>query len=151
MEKSVYDNAVNVLLDAYNNETLFHGICTACAVGNIIASAVGTKIVRVEGDFAYWENGDIPAWYDYIKFSRAALKDRADEEINATGMTKYELNIIEISFEKVEKGVDDKHNQFLGLEAVLKVMETMVSEEVPHKDNMDKLETIKNKFVCILK
>lgn len=32
----LYQKTVDILLDAYNKRHLFHGVCSACAVGNII-------------------------------------------------------------------------------------------------------------------
>ena len=45
MTKEVYDNAVNVLLDAYNENELFHGDCHACAVGNLMNGNQEWKLV----------------------------------------------------------------------------------------------------------
>ncbi len=39
-----------------------------------------------------------------------------------------------------------KEGKYIGLIAVLDVMKDMVTTEVPHKENTEKLETIYNKF-----
>lgn len=38
-----FDNAVNALVDAYLNDTLYRGACTSCAVGNIVNAAHGIE------------------------------------------------------------------------------------------------------------
>ncbi len=41
--KSLYDKTVSILVDAYMNDTLQHGNCFACAVGNIVAANCDVK------------------------------------------------------------------------------------------------------------
>lgn len=145
MTKKVYDNAVNVLLDAYNNETLQHGNPCGCAIGNLVADANGFKIYkRKEDNRVDWEGKDVE-WFDLFGPNRS----ETPEQIK-TGLSIDEIIIIEDRFEKSRETYpthQEKKQQFNGLCAVLKVMETMVEEEVPHQENMDKLETIKDKFV----
>lgn len=38
-----FDNAVNALVDAYVNDTLYRNDCASCAVGNIVNAAHGMK------------------------------------------------------------------------------------------------------------
>ena len=162
MTKEVYDNAVNVLLDAYNNETLEHENCYACAVGNLVADANNYKLIETDDIVIKfkWDNDTSPDWANSA-MDRVGKKGRLDwylgeskRQIDSTGMSIEELVKIECAFEGVFVYMDfnrdnlSKRNQFNGLCEVLKVMETMVEEEVSHKENMDKLETIKNKFVC---
>lgn len=44
--KANFENSVNVLVKAYFNDTLRHGNCYACAVGNLVAESSGTKVVK---------------------------------------------------------------------------------------------------------
>lgn len=48
----LYDQSVNRVLDAYNAKTLLHGVCKACAVGNILqthlwANFLNSSIERI--------------------------------------------------------------------------------------------------------
>lgn len=42
-----FDNAVNALVDAYLNDTLYRNNCASCAVGNIVNAAYGMKTPKV--------------------------------------------------------------------------------------------------------
>jgi hypothetical protein len=39
-------NAIDIFLDAINEGTLAKGTCTACAVGNLVAHGMGSKVVN---------------------------------------------------------------------------------------------------------
>jgi hypothetical protein len=39
-------NAIDIFLDAINEGTLAKGTCTACAVGNLVAHGMGSKVVK---------------------------------------------------------------------------------------------------------
>jgi hypothetical protein len=45
-------NAIDIFLDAINEGTLAKGTCTACAVGNLVAHGMGSKVVK-GGRFDY--------------------------------------------------------------------------------------------------
>lgn len=44
----LYNKTVDILVQAYFNDTLFHGSCAACAVGNIVAHNMGFDIIKKE-------------------------------------------------------------------------------------------------------
>lgn len=157
MTKKVYDNAVNVLLDAYNGGLLFHESCYACAVGNLVASAKDFKISNKEMIFI-WKDSDnkrvTAEWYSLMKYKGYMNKEDIALgmiEINSTGMTLPELTIIEKSFEsiEIEGNYSTKQEQYLGLCAVLDVMKDMVEDEVPHVDNLERLEVIYEQFETV--
>lgn len=100
--RATFDNTVSVLVKAYFNDELAHRICSACAVGNIVADAIGTKPKRnnngVEFDNDYFEDGSpaMRGWYNEL------LKGQSNggkEQIEATGYTSDELIMIEHAFE----------------------------------------------------
>lgn len=41
-----FNHSVNVLVKAYLNNTLAHSTCYACAVGNLVADGIGTKVIN---------------------------------------------------------------------------------------------------------
>jgi hypothetical protein len=46
-----FEKAYNALYNAFMNGTLAKGTCAACAVGNIVADAMGAKIKIDEDSF----------------------------------------------------------------------------------------------------
>ena len=46
--KATFSNTVDILVKAYLNDTLRHCNCYACAVGNIISSAMGYRFVQTK-------------------------------------------------------------------------------------------------------
>jgi hypothetical protein len=44
-------NAIDIFLDAINEGTLAKGTCTACAVGNLVAHGMESKVVNKDGLF----------------------------------------------------------------------------------------------------
>lgn len=133
MTKEVYQKSVDILLDAYNAGNLFHGKCDACAVGNILG---GNDWVAVIGAF---DSGFGKRFYD---FKEHYNETEGLKLIDKSGLTKKELMHIEEAFETAD---DEDGEQFKGLCAVLDVMKDMVEEDVPHKENIEKLESIHEK------
>jgi len=140
MTKEVYDKSVDVLLDAYNKEELFHGDCNACAVGNLMGNSDKWKFITGVTDRVgnIWTPED---WCNEAESGRLLISD--------SGLGVTELSDIEHAFEMsisndrsyyTDKG--EKKGQYLGLVAVLDVMKDMVETEVEHEENIEKLETI---------
>lgn len=154
MTKEVYDSAVNALLDAYNNEELFHGRCDACAVGNIMnGNDVWAFATGCTG------NDGVLSPYDESTYDRVYKVEAANILIDGSGLSKSEVIEIERAFEmaihNTVEGYDywkmthvQKRGQYMGLVAVLDVMKDMVETEVKHKENITKLETIYANFTA---
>ena len=147
MTKQTYENAVNILLDAYNNETLFHGDCEYCAVGNILGTSKWnedfTTCFGVQEVYYFFNNRDYFKHYYHSK-----------------GFTREELMKIEYAFERSIYDTPEgyyyyerenvKKGQYIGLCAVLKVMAEMVEdEEIEPQINQDRLNTIAQEKFCI--
>ncbi len=165
MTKETYEWAVNKLLDAYNERKLFHGVCDACAVGNLfegnldwnllipvtgieLNNLVGIEPVERQRSFAKKHRGSFKYSLDFIKIS---------EKQKQMGISLKELSTIEHTFEtsiaKTEEGYDhwiehEKEGQYIGLCAVLDVMKDMVKEEVPYKENKEKLTKIYEELIA---
>jgi hypothetical protein len=97
--KPKFEHTVNVLVQAYLNDELAHKICSACAVGNIVAAAIGTKPKKVDSltvfDNSQFDNGEYTEWYPIINGSTI----RPMTQITATGYSIEELKLIEYAFE----------------------------------------------------
>jgi hypothetical protein len=102
--RPTFNQTVNVLVQAYLNDTLEHINGCACAVGNLVAAANGytfktapaeyldTSIVWAESNYPSNGNG----WLD-ARLGKPSGK--ALEQINSTGYTAEEIFRIEKAFE----------------------------------------------------
>ncbi len=153
MTKERYEKSVDVLLDAYNKGALFHGNCNACAVGNLCGGRMEWSMIIPQTA----KNGEsICRAERVLKLKRELVIEYRTEGRNSirhSGLSRLELTTIETAFEMSvidtdegrdywREGENQKQGQFIGLSAVLKVMVGMVEEEVPHKENMERLETV---------
>ena len=53
-----FNDTVAILVKAYFDDTLRHGNCYGCAVGNIIAHKMGVNIIKTDNKGLMWDNGD---------------------------------------------------------------------------------------------
>jgi len=120
-----FDRAIKALVKGYMNDTLETGICTACAVGNIIAKCneytidleflspwkdkEGNKIVTM------W-NSVFITYTDRQRIYEDNYKGEAKEQIDSTGYTWEELAQVEFTFEKAQG------DMFTKLMAVVEVL-----------------------------
>ena len=147
--KASFENSVDVLVKAYMNDTLVHMACTACAVGNLVADAHGTRPLkgtygkitfdggRIEIDregaddaraFVY-ENGRQPRWASVFsthnhqqRIFRHQYFGLIKEEIEKTGYILEQLAAIEKAFESAPHGGSVDNWNFNGLLAVVDVL-----------------------------
>lgn len=140
MTKEIYEKSVDKLLDAYNNGTLSHGRCGGCAVGNLLGEYTWGH------DFLTSDGVQIE-----VDFLSSGERSKLQELYFANGFTREELMRIEFAFETAISHdydrlafKDKKEGQYLGLCAVLKVMESMVEE--PVESHQPQLDLIAEKF-----
>lgn len=134
MKKATFENSINVLVKAYLNNTLMHATCSACAVGNLIADALGYTFKNRYTDWfggLQWDQcarGIDPMWgtvfitsdgYQDIYFM--AYKGEAKYQIDATGYTWEQLARIEKAFESA-KGETKDERMFNGLMVVVDIL-----------------------------
>ena len=136
-----FEKAYNALLKAFMNDTLASGTCTACAVGNIIADAMGGVVYKDdEGDFCcdveneWWKEVFITGERQRITLIRenSNVKRYRKRMFELTGYKWHELARIEKTFEKNTKIKNhdypdyEEHeimeDQFNGLMAVMDVL-----------------------------
>jgi len=120
--KPTFEKTIDVLVRAYMNDTLRHGSCYACAVGNIILDATGAYYI----DFGIWSKGD-PMWQcvfvtneDGQQIWEDNYSGEAKKQIDSTGYTWQELARVEYAFENVYGNKDEK--MYNGLMAVVDVL-----------------------------
>ncbi len=153
--ETLYNKTVDILVQAYLNDTLIHGNCFACAVGNMVASNMGFQFVvdnstnhnphRLgwgEGYF-YSSNNIKPTWFDMCgPYGGLEYESpKALEQIKSTGYSFEELIRIERAFEVSDRGNSKDEYMFNGLMAVIEVLDQI-------HENTDTVitETTKRKF-----
>lgn len=127
--KELFHETVDILVRAYMNDTLRHGDCAACAVGNIIAYRMGLSIVpdpAYNGQpqaFMMWSNGEYPngGWFQVTK-PKTIYSEKAIEQIKASGYEADHLRVIEYRFERADFGSSFDQYMFNGLMAVVDVL-----------------------------
>lgn len=169
--KATFQNTVDILVKAYLNDTLQHGNCYACAVGNIVADGLKCKVVKAP-DGLKWSNGmPYPAWC-YTKpdgWGAAFTTDNGNDynstndpnevtsvtdfivlqnpivrnQIEATGYTAEDLFKIEFAFEAAYKGRNPEDWMFNGLMAVVDVLAEI------HGIDLTQKEVAKSLFVKV--
>jgi hypothetical protein len=150
--KPSFQQTVDVLVKAYLNDTLEHGVCTACAVGNIIAASLGCRVAK---DNINWLRGGtevIPIWDEVFISSYPGrqeiypdkYKGWAKRQIDASGYTWQQLAMIEKAFETHNSGIDlpeDSDDEaivqasmFNGLMAVVDVLAEIYGIDLTSKE-----------------
>lgn len=138
-----FTRAIDALVKAYLNNTLTKGICTRCAVGNIVAAGYAS-VGRFE-PCSYWgvlfsTNQDgkqrrmnwkiVKSTIDFFGFTESQILDVANDNVQVTGYSEEELARVEYAFETNTtydfNGVFSKEqrdqDQYNGLMAVVDVL-----------------------------
>lgn len=153
--KAMFDKSVGILVRAYLDETLEHGSCAACAVGNLIAGYIDAK---VSVNSVYWTRGVnsiTPLWTEVFICDHpnpseiqsvypGNYKGWVKKQIDASGYTWQELAEIERAFEMQAPYDPDQENQvaesmFNGLMAVVDVLATIHNIDLTAKEEAKKL------------
>lgn len=150
MDKKTYNKSVDILLDSYNTGKLEHGNCTACACGNLLGTSVWAADGTTDGSKGIKNAGYIVKEVDTLLGKRLswsisncteedkiAVRALVDGVYESNGYTQEEIARIEDAFEMSISSrytyytiTAPKEGQYIGLCAVLQLMETMVEEEV---------------------
>lgn len=152
--EKLYTRTVDILVQAYLNDTLRHGNCYACAVGNIIAANKGYTYVpatdqksqkitwNVTGG-TYYNEAKYGSWFDIIHGCGSG--EKGVSEISSTGYSINEIRKIERAFERAEEGESSDEYMFNGLMAVLNVLEEIhevdATVTTAQKNRFTKLQT----------
>lgn len=156
-----FEKAYNALYNAFMNDTLAKGTCRACAVGNIVADAMGTTIEKYKNEhreFVTYECKLDNTFWSKLFFTvdgeqeRGYCEEKTRKLEELTGYSIDEMAKIEYAFETnteivfsdyysaTEKEIME--DQFRGLMAV---MDVMIQLDEIHEGEKYK-ETFKNKF-----
>lgn len=160
--KATFENTVDILVKAYLNDTLKHGNCCACAVGNIIAANMGFEFCHEDPSAIKspsWKGHPYPAysedgrsvngwgaafytsgWSGRQQITRENLsKKPVIEQIMSTGYSWEELAKIEHSFETGDMGESEDEYMFNGLMAVVDVLAEIHNIDLSEKKVAKKL------------
>lgn len=149
--EQLYIKTVDILVQAYFNDTLQHSNCYACAVGNIVAGNMGVGFFMGNNGQLIW-NGKSPIYYDTdqnkdyrstlttcVSYPRNNnLSNYQQEQLSATGYSFNDLTKIEEAFEGADEGDDWMFN---GLMAVIDVL-----DEIHENKDESITESSKKKF-----
>lgn len=122
IREQLYKKTVDILFNAYFDDTLKHKYCNACAVGNLIRINMGLP----RNWWTVWEDVFCTVTtIDNTKEQRIcpnAYRGMAKDQIDSTGYTWQELAKIEHAFEMAPYGTTEEDWMFNGLVAVLEVL-----------------------------
>lgn len=125
--KELFDKTIGILVKAYFDNTLMHGTCYACAVGNLVCAGMGYKLggMKQRGQWngghagPYWNNVFVTNPSTMLQiFDIDANEGRAKRQIDSTGYSAKELASIEFAFETAPFGNNESDYMFNGLMAV---------------------------------
>jgi len=148
----LYHRTVDILVQAYFNDTLEHCQCRACAVGNIVAANMGMKLgyneffncIVPEKFKVNTPTGDSGLWYQAIYsggINKKALSDDVMCQVLCTGYAAQELAKIESAFEYCERGNSKEDYMFNGLMAVINCL-----DEIHENHDTEISQSSKSKF-----
>ncbi len=127
--KELFKKTVNILVDAYRNDTLRHSSCCACAVGNIVASAcsytyknVGEYGLMYADNYASWMHVFVTIRGEVQYIDPNSYEGEAKKQIDSTGYPWEDLAKIEYAFEMAPQGQSDDDWMLNGLLAVYDVL-----------------------------
>lgn len=131
-EQELFNKTIDVLVRAYQNNTLKHGSCAACAVGNLVGHGMDYEIIKGQEIWFVNKNGLLvdTHWTEafstisgmqWRNFEATHLKD-VREQIESTGYPVEVLADIEYAFETAHKGSSEDDWMFNGLLAVYDVL-----------------------------
>ena len=126
----LFHRTVGILVKAYLNNTLEHGNCCACAVGNLVAESCGLKIINRDGKLIWnngLESGEVAWWHGrggknhtlVGEFNADTLIGQTKHEIESTGYSPKEFFMIEKVFEATSPNYEKDESGYLGLMAVV--------------------------------
>lgn len=124
--KALFNDTVQILVNAYLNNTLEPGNCHACAVGNIIAAKLNVKYDQhlkwIDRPVA-WSGVFVTLSSKIAQVKRPwACTGEAQAQINTTGYSWQELARLEYAFERAPGGKTKEERMFNGLMAVVEVL-----------------------------
>lgn len=152
LKPELYEKTVSILVQAYLNDTLEHGDCCGCAVGNMVAANCGYSFIKLQ-NYQEWESNS-PCWDDVFCTARGKqelhmrnyrLSEEARKQIDSTGYSVRQLAKIEFAFETAPYGDSDDEWMFNGLMAVIDIL-----DQIHGNTDTEVTTTQKNRFTKLV-
>jgi hypothetical protein len=134
INEPLYRRTVDILVNAYFNDTLKHGDCFACAVGNIVNYGKPEQTSNWVGVFY---TADMKQWIRPDQY-----EGYAKYEIDSTGYKWQELAKIEYAFESAPRGNSEDEWMFNGLMNVIDVL-----DDIHQNKDTEATKEVKKRFV----
>lgn len=160
----LYKRTVDILYDAYFNNTLEHGNCYACAIGNIIAANNDISFLQRNGSPVYgvFTGRGVKYWDKYNSFHINPTKLICEHKklpyitqilVDKTGYSNDELCTIERVFEGAGKNTvgffpSKEEIMYNGLVAVLEILKTIHKIDDTSKETEKFTKHYKTKQLC---
>lgn len=158
--ESLYNKTVDILVQAYFNDTLEHCNCYACAVGNIVAATNNISFINIVdtptpefgrtiypgAGLLYWDKDN--GFRDNLtaclpsEFPETKINEISGRHLKNTGYSLGQLRKIEIAFEGAPTGKCAEDYMFNGLMAVIEAL-----DEIHENTDSDITKSSKGKFV----
>lgn len=144
--QELFDKTVSILVKAYQDGTLEHRECSACAVGNILGSGDWGKAFCTEYSFSDLSDAPILKYNGtHIQrgdLGRAFLPELTHVKIARSGYSYEELSDIEWAFETVDRGDSADEYMFNGLMSVIDTL-MVIHSATPQEAESAKLQFVK--------
>lgn len=144
--QELFDRTINILVKAYQNETLAHNEACACAIGNMIAGNNGFKIIRSINSGLFWDNEIDSEWTwvhcngEFENFLDSDRYVKGKSQLESTGYSINETILIERAFEYHSEEVWDED----GFKGLMSVVDALI---LIHSATTTEAATAKSMFV----
>jgi hypothetical protein len=138
--ETLYNKTVDILVQAYFNNTLEHSNCFRCAVGNLVAAANGYSTVPHVNSWVQWPAIHLMSSDGDQSKSKYHNEEEGLRQLRSTGYTEFETAKIEWAFEMASQKGDYMFN---GLMAVVDVLDKI------HEVNANQTEATKKRFLKV--
>lgn len=158
-----FNESVGILVKAYLNDTLQHGFCSACAVGNMIAAANGYQVQKDSHRWLYGEDCVWTQWdnvfcsnggdgKDFQSIEPRSYYGEAKRQIESTGYHWGSLAKIEKAFEsvfydsKMNRIEKDEYQGDYMFDGLMRVVDALASI---HSIDLETTESARKLFVKV--
>jgi hypothetical protein len=137
----LFHKTISILVKAYQNDTLEHGNCMACAVGNLVKANLPKARMSLSTG---WPTVLVTYGFGQV-VSLESYKGSAKKQVDSTGYSVKELALIEYSFENVKPDENKDYNSDQHqLDGLLAVVDALM---IIHEATKEEAEEAKLLFV----
>lgn len=149
--KELFDRTISILVKAYQNDTLEHHNCYACAVGNLMAENCGFRLIKTPFKFSeiYYTGYNGTLIYEPLlpieqvltyNLDRLESSDFINDIIKKVGYTLNELSSIEAAFEGGTYKRDDHDKD--GFYGLMNVVDALMEIHEAEQKEIDEAKSL---------